>query len=453
MAITRREFVTRMGALAAAVGLSQAEVAKLAESLAFTGTGLGGTLGKPQVVWIHGAECTGCSTSLLGLFEDTAGIAIEGTTTTTAVAAGLANILPTTLGGNDFTYHALGYNVDEAEAGASALTIADVIVDVIDLVYHETVMGMGADLAAQWLKDFMTLNDKPFVLVVEGALQDQTHGGAWDDSSTEAKDVSWCSIGMSANGAVEHDMASVVVTLAKKTQCIAVVPIGQCATFGGYPGCVATLAADATGDDFTRGVSQTNAMGTFDYLVAHGAPDEANKVINVPGCPTNPWWFTLTLVAFLIDFQSIGNTLGDTGTLGILKKQTIGTLVNATLPNGDAVDSTRRLKAVYGTPIHGPYCSRYQDYVDGVFATKPGQAGCLQKIGCKGPAANSLCGMHGWNGQQPQNPDEWDYGVGSVNPTTGGTKQRGGHCTRAGHPCMACTEKGYPDSFVPFVVR
>jgi hypothetical protein len=36
---------------------------------------------------------------------------------------------------------------------------------------------------------------------------------------------------------------------------------------------------------------------------------------------------------------------------------------------------------------------------------------------------------------------------------TAATVFNGGHCPRAGHPCMACTEKGYPDSFVPFVVR
>ena len=90
MAITRRQFVTRLGALAAAVGMSQAEVSKLAESFAYStaGTNLGGTLGKPRVVWIHGAECTGCSTSLLGIFENTGGIAVEGTDITTGLLQG-----------------------------------------------------------------------------------------------------------------------------------------------------------------------------------------------------------------------------------------------------------------------------------------------------------------------------------------------------------------------------
>ena len=78
MAITRRQFVTRLGALAAAAGFSQVEASKIMDAMAFPATGspYGGTFGKPRVVWLHGAECTGCSTSLLGIFEDTAGEAV-----------------------------------------------------------------------------------------------------------------------------------------------------------------------------------------------------------------------------------------------------------------------------------------------------------------------------------------------------------------------------------------
>ena len=64
MAITRRQFVTRLGALAAAAGMSQVDIARLGEAFAYNPT-YGGTLTKPRVVWVHGAECTGCSTSVL----------------------------------------------------------------------------------------------------------------------------------------------------------------------------------------------------------------------------------------------------------------------------------------------------------------------------------------------------------------------------------------------------
>lgn len=461
MAITRRQFVTRLGTLAAAAGFSQADVARIAEAFAYGTTAgktnLGGTLGKPRVIWIHGAECTGCSTSLLSIFEDTDGTAIVGTSTTTGAAAGLAKILPTELTGMNFTFHATGNNVEGSGSFAAftpygrAMNIADVVVDVVDLQYHETVMGMGGDLAAQWLEDFRKYTpvpagtapgDYPFVLVVEGALQPSDEGGAWSDTSDTS--IPWCSIGMSDDwdhsappvGSFEHDMHEVVYDLAIKDTCAAIIPIGQCATFGGYPGAKSGLATGAAGD-FDRSLSQTNAMGVYEYLSTYrtevAAHDAAAKVINVPGCPTNPWWFVLTVVCFLVDLVNPSRPLG--------------VLTPAGAPNGDAIDNTRRLKKVYGTPIHGPYCPRYQDYVNNDFAALPGDPGCLQKIGCKGPATNSLCGMHGWNNQQPENDATWNYGVPAANGV------RGGHCTRAGHPCMACTEKGYPDSFVPFVVR
>ena len=98
------------------------------------------------------------------------------------------------------------------------------------------------------------------------------------------------------------------------------------------------------------------------------------------------------------------------GTLGVLKAS-LPIANNALgIGVGRGVDATRRIKAVYGNPIHGPYCPRYRNYVKGVYATKPGDPGCLQKIGCKGPAAKSLCGLHGWNNQQPTNPVGWDAG-------------------------------------------
>jgi hydrogenase small subunit len=108
---------------------------------------------------------------------------------------------------------------------------------------------------------------------------------------------------------------------------------------------------------------------------------------------------------------------------------------------------------VYSNAVHSAYCSKYRYYAQGIFANHPGDKGCLQKIGCKGPAARSLCATHGWNNQQPQNIALGDA-VTTANPAANpGYPYQGGNCTRAGHPCMACTEKGYPDTFVPFVVR
>lgn len=435
MAITRRQFVTRLGALAAAAGMGQAEIAKITEAFAYSPNPWATTSGKPRVVWVHGAECTGCSTSVLGLFEDAAGIAIEGTAVTTLAALDLAqgaDSVPRTLELADL-------NVD---GEATAVNIQDVLLDFIELDYHETVMSMGGDLAAQWLKDFMANvgADQPFVLVVEGAIADKDQGGAWADNALASVGKSWCSIGITDNGVTEHSIDDVVSTLANKASCAAVIALGQCASFGGYPGCVAPIAP---ADGGFAAMSQSGAKGTYDHLYdVLATRSAAAKVINVPGCPANPWWFVLTTVAWIVDFMNgAAQTPAVDGPLGIL---TSTGAIKAT-----AVDATRRLKIVYPTAIHGPYCPRFNDWSIGLFAEKPGDPGCLQKIGCKGPAVKSLCGMHGWNAQQPHNNVAWEFGLAAANPAANGN--RGGHCTRAGHPCMGCTEKGYPDSFVPFV--
>ena len=459
MAITRRQFVTRLGALAAAAGFSQGEVSKIMDAMAYSGalaTTYGGTFGKPRVVWLHGAECTGCSTSLLSIFETLGGEAVVGSGITTADALSAAGTLTVNAGQIAAPkLHTAGY----AEY-ADAVNIADVVVDVIDLLYHETIMGAGGDLAYKWLKDFEANNALPFVLVVEGALQKKEGGGAWSDAYT---DVSWCSIAASDTpGGGDVDMPDMVKSLAEKPLCAAVIAIGQCATFGGYPGCKPPINESVAGG-FNPSMSQTGALGCFDYLTANSNADTAGKVINVPGCPTNPWWFVLSTVLFLVDLPSIvGAAVGTVGTLGTLVKVTpnannaIGVGIN-----GPAVDGDRRLKAVYGISVHSSHCPRFPWYAAGVFAANPGEKGCLQKIGCKGPATSSLCGVHGWNGQQPENRKAavaYDQDVASANPNVqvdGSTLTgyKGGHCTRAGHPCMGCTEHGYPDNFVPFVVR
>lgn len=458
MAITRRQFVTRLGALAAAAGLGQADVSRLSEAFAYASW----PGGKPKVVWVHGAECTGCSTSLLSLFEDATGTAIEGTTTSTLAALRLATGV-TGLTGNSLTLHGgsgligagntINFHTAIGEDSNDSINIQDVLIDIIELDYHETVMNMGGDLAAQWLHTFMQpANTTPFVLVVEGAIQDKDQGGAWSDTAGNGKP--WCSIGMSDDyvnpgtgypvGSFDLSFDEVVKALATKATCPAIIAIGQCATFGGYPGCKSPLAEADTG---FKEMSQTDAKGTYDFLYDDVTTrSAAAKVINVPGCPTNPWWFVLTVVAWLVDAKTavVPGLLGGTNTAGALGILSAGGGIKPA-----AVDATRRLKITYPYAIHGPFCPRYNDYSVGKFAEKPGDPGCLQKIGCKGPAVKSLCGAHGWNAQQPHNNATWEYGLSEANPM--GTGHQGGHCTRAGHPCMGCTEKGYPDSFVPFV--
>jgi hydrogenase small subunit len=446
MAVTRRQFVAGMSALAASMGFNSAQIAKITEALAAPkGLYAGGK--KPKVIWVHGAECTGCSVSLLSLFED-ARATIDGTPHSTVAALGLAY----GQAGIPRTFHNAGLNVDApgAESTAAAgviVNVQDVLVDWLDLQYHETVMAMGGDQAYDYLKANMeyTGGQDPFVLVVEGATQDIKKGGAWDDTGHHP----WCSIGMPDDGSDDLSFDKVVEKLANRPDCAAVISIGQCASFGGFPAAISP-AFIGKGD---AGGNQTGAQGTFDFLSGSGAE---GKVINVPGCPPNPWWFVLTVVAWLVDFQNLPTTVGGSGPLGILRRTGTGILDIAV--NAAAVDSSRRLRAAYPTVLHTSACPRYPDFGKGKFAVTPGDDGCLLLMGCKGNNTKSLCFRRGWNGQQPGNVhadsiDKREMAKLGAYGTATNTRYRGGNCIVAGHPCMACTEKGYPDRYVPFVDR
>ena len=160
--------------------------------------------------------------------------------------------------------------------------------------------------------------------------------------------------------------------------------------------------------------AQTGAMGTYDYLVAHvRTAAAAGKVINVPGCPTNPWWFILTVVCFLVDFNNLVRNGGDQGPLGILERDVAGT--------PSSTSARRGLDA----PPQG-YVYRHADPRSVLPALQRLRRRHLRREArrswlpaearLQGPRHKSLCGMHGWNGQQPQNRRRWDYGVARCQP-------------------------------------
>ena len=454
MAITRRQFVTRLGALAGAAGMSQMDMAKIVESWAHAGTTAWTT--KPKVIWVHGAECTGCSTSVLGLLEDARAEAIPGVSIVAAlnhIAGG--NIISDTDIDNDpltddhpSAHRTLANNNLNVENNAYGVNIADVLIDFIDLQYHETVMGMGGDRAFAYL-EAARANAGTFVLVVEGALQDHAADkGYWNQPDGAA----WCSI--AADGTVMADVAThaeeavmseVVGDLASQAGCLAVIAVGQCATYGGYPACESPALKST---DFAGGTrKQTGAMGVYEYLDTYAGAAIAGKVVNVPGCPTNPWWFVATAVLALYDI-----------TTGVLSGNGAGSV----LLSGNGVlnllgDGSRRPDALFGRLLHGKLCPRYRYYVKREYASNPGEVGCLKNLGCDGLSTMSPCGTRGWNGMQPANAAV--TGADPLSPvedlagTASDGTPIGGNCLVAGAPCMGCTEPGYPDAFTPFCTR
>jgi len=152
----------------------------------------------------------------------------------------------------------------------------------------------------------------------------------------------------------------------------AVIALGACATHGG----VSAGKPNPTGAKGVRDVLGKNIT-----------------VINVPGCPPNPGCF-------------------------------VGTLVHLITYGVPELDEQGRPKMFYSDTIH-QNCQNYSYYIDGKFATKFGEKGCLIQLGCKGPITYSDCPIRRWN-----NGAEW--------------------CIGAGGPCIGCYSLEFPDEISPF---
>jgi len=176
--ITRRDFLKYCSVAAGALGLSVSTMMRVESVLAKSPSA-------PDVIWIAGAACTGCTMSFL-----------NSVTITTA---------------------------------------ANVILDKIDLKYLDTVMaaagsyvnGIPATIDANSVTVAKAVPTNPFVLIVEGAIPTATPPG----SSTPGD---YCKIG-NLSGATDDNMYQIVNDLATNANCLAILAVGTCASFGGIP--------------------------------------------------------------------------------------------------------------------------------------------------------------------------------------------------------------------------
>jgi len=194
-AMSRRNFVRICSLAAAAVGLPARAVAQMVDAIA-AGK-------KPSVIWLSFQECTGCTETLLR---------------------------PT------------------------APALADLLLDLISLDYHEALMAPSGHLAEEARIRAMEEHAGRFILVTEGA--------------TPTKDGGiYCKIG----GRTALSILTEAADMAG-----AIIAIGSCASFGGVP------AAEP---------NPTGAKGTPQVLV--GKP-----VVTIPGCPPNPYNFLGTVLQY-----------------------------------------------------------------------------------------------------------------------------------------------------------
>ncbi len=202
--VSRRNFIQLCGALmvTAPAGLaltSKTSVLQVASTIA--------KAKRPSVIWLHFQDCTGCSETLLR---------------------------------------------------TSKPDIADLILNVISLDYHETLMAASGYQAEAALKQAVQDNLGKFVLVVEGSIPTKDQGQYMKLAGRPA--------------------IQVLKEIAPKSA--AVIAMGSCASWGGVP------SADP---------NPTGAQGV-DSIITE------KPVVNIPGCPTNPY----NLLAVVLEYATMG---------------------------------------------------------------------------------------------------------------------------------------------------
>ena len=91
----------------------------------------------------------------------------------------------------------------------------------------------------------------------------------------------------------------------------------------------------------------------------------------------------------------------------------------------------RRPVDYYGPETVHDNCPRRQDHENKVFAQALGEAGCLNRLGCRGQETHSDCPIRKWNSAaQGESGVNW--------------------CIGAGNPCHGCTEPSFSAGRAPF---
>ncbi|MDQ7791903.1 MAG: hydrogenase small subunit [Clostridia bacterium] len=197
--MTRRDFLRMVTTAAAALGLSQFALPEWSEA----------ALNKPAVIWLHGQECTGCTESVI-------------------------SVLP-------------GSRSDQPD-------IRDVILDVVEFKYQETIMAAAGAVAEHALEEAILAGG--YVLVMEGSIP--------------AADPRFLKV---AGKPLEETFVSAARNAA------VIFAIGACATWGGL-----------------NAPTPSQGRGVEYWLNQYSI---SKPYVNIPGCSVKPEWFFGTLIHYL----------------------------------------------------------------------------------------------------------------------------------------------------------
>lgn len=167
-----------------------------------------------------------------------------------------------------------------------------------------------------------------------------------------------------------------------------VIAVGTCAAFGGM---TAAGANHVEASGLAYDGSETGGLMGGAFRARSGRP-----VINISGCPVHPDWVVETLLQLGFD----------------------------TLRQGD-LDELGRPRLYADHLVHHG-CPRNEYYEYKASAESLSNLGCLMEhLGCMATQVHADCNVRLWNG--------------------------GGSCTRAGYPCISCTEPGFERPSHPYV--
>ncbi len=202
--VSRRHFINFCGKLMVVAPVGLAITNHLSPELVAAEIG---KAKRPSVIWLQMQDCTGCTETLLR---------------------------------------------------TSQPDLADLILNIISLDYHETVMAASGHDAELALQDAMKANDGKYVVVVEGAIPTKDNG-------------KYLYLAGKPGLQVLDEVTS---------RAAAVISMGSCASWGGVP---------------SSGENPTGATGAIKLI-------KNKPVVNIPGCPPNPY----TLLATVLEYARTG---------------------------------------------------------------------------------------------------------------------------------------------------
>ena len=195
--ISRRDFMKFCTTLTATIGLSSSFIPKVAEVFA-------APTQRPPVIWLHLGECTGCT---------------------------------------------------EASIRTMYPWIDELLLEVLDLAYHETLMAASGHQAEDALNAAVKKYNGKFICVVEGAIATKYNGA-------------YGKVGGKTFLEIAKDICP---------KALAVISLGTCSAYGG-------VQAAKPNPGGYKGVG--DALGI--------------KPVNIPGCPPNPINLVGTIVNYLL---------------------------------------------------------------------------------------------------------------------------------------------------------